>query len=309
MHKLAAFLSLTIVVLWGGTLVANGDVPLKDKCYENSGYIGSAGTESGRSSAGSTPQDEKSEIVCADADVSTHASGSATSGGGVGGAGNASYVSSTGPAKKYVSYDRLTTAPDGQACVTTGYVEEGVQPSDQIYLDAVSREVRATHGLPLDYPPCPEQPQAPGQPAVVETPSMIARRYWERIPLPKPKPAIAPGRAITGKTAYLETKGELSHTYVNATAFGPLQIVAKGSYVVDWGDGETTGPHSLEGAPWPDGRITHQYINIGTYDVVVTERWTATWSLGGETGVLRTLQTTGRIDSFPVQQIQAVIVS
>lgn len=37
------------------------------------------------------------------------------------------------------------------------------------------------------------------------------------------------------------------------------------------------------------------------------EKWTADWSLGGESGVLRTLQTTGTINDFPVQQIQAVI--
>jgi len=41
--------------------------------------------------------------------------------------------------------------------------------------------------------------------------------------------------------------------------------------------------------------------------VVVTERWAATWRLGGQGGTLRALQTTGRIDDFPVQQIQAVI--
>jgi len=137
---------------------------------------------------------------------------------------------------------------------------------------------------------------------------MVAARYWERIPLPKPQPAIAPGRAITGKLAYLETKGELSYTYTNNSIFGPVEIVAKGSYMVDWGDGETSGPYSFEGQPWPDGQITHEYIDVGTYDVVVTESWTATWKLGGESGTLRTLQTTGRIDNFPVQQIQAVVI-
>jgi len=39
----------------------------------------------------------------------------------------------------------------------------------------------------------------------------------------------------------------------------------------------------------------------------VTEKWSATWRLGGKSGTLRTLQTTGRIDNFPVEQIQAVI--
>lgn len=136
---------------------------------------------------------------------------------------------------------------------------------------------------------------------------MVARRYWERIPLPKPQPAIAPGRAITGKLAYLETRGETTRTYTNATVFGSLEIVASGTYSVDWGDGQKSGPFAFEGKAWPEGRITHEYIDVGSYDVVVTERWTATWRLAGESGALRTLQTTGRIVDFPVEQIQAVV--
>ncbi|MDQ4069332.1 MAG: hypothetical protein M3203_07665 [Actinomycetota bacterium] len=105
----------------------------------------------------------------------------------------------------------------------------------------------------------------------------------------------------------METNGETRHVYTNSTVFGPLQIVATGSYTIDWGDGETSGPYPFEGKPWPDGKITHEYQNVGNHDIVVTERWTANWSLGGQSGVLRTLETTGRIDDFPVEQIQAVI--
>lgn len=136
---------------------------------------------------------------------------------------------------------------------------------------------------------------------------MIAMRYWEQVPLPKPRPAIAPGRAITGKLAYLETNGVLTRTFTTNTTFGPLQIVANGSYTIDWGDGETSGPYSFEGKRWPDGEITHEYLRVGSYDIVVTEKWTANWNFADESGVLRTLQTTGRIDDFPVEQIQAVI--
>jgi hypothetical protein len=101
--------------------------------------------------------------------------------------------------------------------------------------------------------------------------------------------------------------GDVRHVYTNSTIFGPLEIVATGVYSIDWGDGDSTGPHAFEGKPWPDGRITHEYQEVGTYDIVVTERWTATWRLGGQSGVLRELRTTGRIDNFPVEQIQAVI--
>jgi hypothetical protein len=99
----------------------------------------------------------------------------------------------------------------------------------------------------------------------------------------------------------------LRHTYTNSTPFGPLEIVATGAYYVDWGDGESSGPHSFEGKPWPDGEITHDYVWARTYDIVVTERWTATWHLGGQSGVLRELRTSGTIDDFPARQIQAVI--
>jgi hypothetical protein len=209
---------------------------------------------------------------------------------------------------KYLPYNRLTNGPDGQPCVTTGYYAEGTSPNDAAATDPVTQNVRDIHGLPpLEYPPCPVQPRAPGEPAPLETPAMVAMRYWEQVPLPKPMPFIAPGRAITGKLAYLETRGEVEHTYTSSTIFGQLTIVASGSYVVDWGDGSTSGPHAFEGRAWPNGGITHDYLNVGTYDIVVTERWTARWALGGETGLLRTLQTTGRIDDFPVEQLQAVI--
>jgi hypothetical protein len=120
-------------------------------------------------------------------------------------------------------------------------------------------------------------------------------------------PRIAPGRAITGKSAYLETQGSVAYSYTRDTVFGVLEIVARGRHYVDWGDGTSSGPYATEGAPWPNGNIVHDYLNIGTFDIVVSTRWTATWRLGGERGPLPPTQTTGRIDDFPVEQIQAVI--
>jgi len=224
-----------------------------------------------------------------------------------------SLVSTDGsvPTKRYVPYNRLATGPDGKPCATTGYVEEGVIPPDErLLLDPNPEERKGPNYRDVleDYPPCPLQPLPPGSVAPVETKAMVAARAWEqRVPLPKPQPKIAPGRAITGKLAYLETKGQISHNYTEDTVFGPLIITAQGSYTVAWGDGATTGPHGFEGLAWPSGEITHDYLDVGAYDIVVTEKWTATWALDGESGVLRTLQTTGRIDNFPVEQIQAVI--
>lgn len=217
----------------------------------------------------------------------------------------------TASSKEYEPYDRLIMGQGGQGCVTTGYREVGTDSSDAAPTDPSKNDVAAAHGNVFsEYPPCPEVPPAPGQPASVAAPAtraMEAARHWEKVPLPKPQPTIQPGRAITGKLAYLETGGTVSHIYRNETVFGPLEIVASGTYTVDWGDGETTGPYNFEGAPWPNGRISHQYRDVGQYDIVVTERWIADWRIGDESGVLRRLQTTGRINDFPVQQIQAVI--
>ncbi len=138
-------------------------------------------------------------------------------------------------------------------------------------------------------------------------PRVLAQQGWEEVLLPKPQPYIAPGWMITGKYAYLETRGQLHHAFTKDTPIGSLQINSTGRYYVDWGDGETTGPHSVEGGPWPDGQITHTYIHVGYYDVVVTEEWTATWSLGPFSGTLSGQQTVGRIDDFRVEQIQVVV--
>ncbi len=171
-------------------------------------------------------------------------------------------------------------------------------------------------GVPERLSVCPDNllqdpgtiPVAGSEPAL-ETPRSYAARYWRDIPLPTPDPHIAPGRAITGMFAYLETRGTTTHSFTEPnTPFGPLTIVARGWYYVDWGDGTHTGPHADEGGPWPDGEIKHEYLRVGDYDVVVTERWTATWSFGSQSGTLDELRTVGGIDEFPVQQIQAVVV-
>ena len=162
----------------------------------------------------------------------------------------------------------------------------------------------ATGNILANYPPCPDQP---ADAAPVIDPRTLAIQGWEEVQLPRPQPHIAPGWGITGKAAYLETNGQLTHTFTKDTPIGPLRIDSTGGYHVDWGDGTKTGPHSIEGAPWPDGKITHTYIHVGHYDVVVTEEWSATWSLGPASGSLSGQRTVGRIDDFRVEQVQVVV--
>jgi hypothetical protein len=200
-----------------------------------------------------------------------------------------------------VPYERVTSGPDGKPCTTTGYraAPIGADPAPYSIADRDFGNILAS------YPECPPDPARPA--ADPQSPQTYAVSFWEEIPLPAPKPQISPGRAITGKLAYLETRGKLRDVYSSATPVGALTIDAVGTYEVDWGDGTKTGPYTVEGTAWPDGQITHQYIDVGSYDVLVTERWTATWRLGSGSGRLYELRTTGGIDGFPVEQIQAVI--
>jgi hypothetical protein len=254
-------------------------------------------TESATASVSSTAPTAPNSALC----HGTLAAGSSTNTGAtpVGLVSNGGGTTSAG--KKYEPYDKVVPGPDGTGCVTTGYKEVGTgRPADgavpigeqQFPNGTVSDPTFSSRAVDYnnvyqDYPPCPEQPRAPGEPAPVVTRAMVAARYWEQVPLPYPKPAI---------------------TYTNDTIFGPLQIVSTGRYYVDWGDGKgETGPYSVEGGAWPDGRITHQYTHVGTYNIQVTEKWVGQWQLGGESGTLRTLETSGTIANFPVQQIQAVI--
>lgn len=238
------------------------------------------------------------------------AGGAGSAGGGGGGTGTG------GSRERWVAYYRLVYRPEGGTCVAVGWMREnGPTPPDAAVGTAGPNGV--THwwdsGVGETVPPCPpeeDQPAPPGSSTEGVAPGLFAARYWETVPLPRPGPYIAPGWAITGKWAFLETRGTTTHSYTNpSTPFGALVINATGRYYVDWGDGTTTGPHSMEGKPWPEGEVRHIYTHRGSYDVVVTERWTATWELGGQQGVLRELRTTGRIDDFSAKEVQAVIVA
>ena len=259
----------------------------------------------------SGPSPAPDTIKCAGSDAGSGSEG-ATSG-----SNNAQYLQtsdSSGPPVKFIAYDQVTTGPDGQPCVRTAYYAQGGGPVNAAPSLTPPPEASAGSGgynnIYQEYPPCPEEPLRPGQPAPALTRAGIAARAWQqRVILPKPRPSIAPGRAIAGKPAYLETGGTLSYTYTEQSTFGTLRIDASGSYTVDWGDGETDGPFRSEGLSWPSGQITHEYQSIGRYDVSVRERWEATWSLGGESGAsCGPWKPPAPFADFPVEQIQAVIV-
>ena len=205
-----------------------------------------------------------------------------------------------------VPYSVITKGPDGKECVEWHTARMPKPPSIDHPPGVDGRELG---NILKSYPDCPPTTTTTRPPSAQDarTPYDVAVDFWREIQLPSPHPSIAPGRAITGRPAYLETRGETTHAFADDTDLGHLEVRARGEYVVDWGDGTTSGPYAEEGGPWPDGHITHTYVDSGTYDVVVTERWRATWTLGDDHGDLEGLQTTGRIDDFRVDQVQAVV--
>ena len=155
--------------------------------------------------------------------------------------------------------------------------------------------------LTAHYPLC----ERTSVPAI--SPAFVARRFVEELDLPRPQPHIAPGYAVTGMLAFLETRGNLRPAPFTATTpLGSIEVTAVAHYLVDWGDGTPKQRFGFEGAPWPGGRVTHTYTHAGAYDVVVAKTWTAAWRVGSTEGSFTDLATEGRIDDFEVRQIQAV---
>ncbi len=119
--------------------------------------------------------------------------------------------------------------------------------------------------------------------------------------------ALNPTNPITGLDAYLSLRADLRPAITHQTPLGPLTVTAVGTPTIRWGDGHvTTGPRGYAGAPYPDGKLVHQYIDRCVGTLVVTVAWTARWSLGGDSGSLSGLTTTAQLP-LRTEEIQAVI--
>ena len=140
------------------------------------------------------------------------------------------------------------------------------------------------------------------------SPDAVAYSFVHSEGAPNPQPYVAPGHAITGKTAYLETRGPTTHTQTFETVLGPLTITFTAQdFTVDWGDGSNRdrGPFASPGKPYPDGQARHVYTDKGVVKVTVTQRWTAAWSVAGEGGTLE-VTSTGEMPNLEIRQLQAV---
>jgi hypothetical protein len=158
------------------------------------------------------------------------------------------------------------------------------------------------------YPAC-STPTVSGPPPA-SSPAVTAAQWWQAFGsarLPKPAPLIAPGYALAGQVAYLETRMPLRRQIEATTPLGPLAISATATLWVDWGDGAGwSGPYATGGGPWPTGQLTHTWTSAGTVRVSVGAAWTAVWSLGGASGTLSTLATSGSIGGFQVRQLESL---
>lgn len=188
--------------------------------------------------------------------------------------------------------------PEGAQCIRLVDLVGPNEANSSLTAQAESLYLRAL----ATTPPCP----APaGAPAITSTPTIEAARFWQQMDLPTLDPRIAPGKALVGLAAYLETGGAPSVTDGGDTPFGPLTITASRSTTVAWddGSGSTTGPHAGNGGPYPDGDIAWVYGRSGPRDVAVTQTWTATWAVGDASGTFTGRGTTATLFGFPVEEV------
>ncbi len=149
----------------------------------------------------------------------------------------------------------------------------------------------------------------PGAPAV--PPAVLAQQtaadFFKRIPLPTPQPKMSAPSGIAGASHQLDMQTPSAVSFSEAgTAFGELQVSARARFAVDWGDG-TSDSYTTAGGPWPSSPVSHSWSKRGSYTVIVTAYWSAHWQLGGFSGDVGGLSTSGSIPNFEVGEIQATL--
>jgi hypothetical protein len=141
------------------------------------------------------------------------------------------------------------------------------------------------------------------------TPTGWVLQYIRAIELPVPVPEIEPGEMLVGLEAFLETGSLRTQAIDDTSPFGPVHVELTSEVMVVWDDGTVTDWTTAPDGPYPDGKITHVWTRQGAYDVAVTQRWVASWSVGGESGVVRDgLTSEGTLAAFPVEEVEAVVV-
>lgn len=218
-----------------------------------------------------------------------------------------------------------TTAPNGKTLypvmyptVTTNSKLFVNTPCIAVYFAYYSSTLQASanqmppqlwYTLSRRYPPCQYRtsPVAtpPSKPRLSITPyiNTITRQ------LPSPDPTMDPQFGLVGINSYLTTGATLRDTLSVPSPAGTIQAVASGTLTVDFGDGTPpVGPTTDTGGPWPTGDLVHAYTVTGCYTISVTENWTVSYDIGGTTGILNGLRTSGAIASYCVYSTGAVML-
>lgn len=236
--------------------------------------------------------------------------GKAASPGAGGGAHTVAAKSSSGPAVYYGQVPALADNGSGGSCIT--YLPQPAGSAAAAAAVTGSYNGVVSNLRMQSFANCQQAASAGGAHTAAAPPppppSAVAATYWSahgQELLAAPKPYIAPGYALTGLPGYLQTGAPVVQQFTASTPIGGLSIAAHGTFVVDWGDGQS-GTYTTPGGPYPTGTITHTWDNVGTYDVSVTEDWTAAWSLGGQRGTLGALYTRGSIPAFQAHQLESV---
>jgi hypothetical protein len=169
-------------------------------------------------------------------------------------------------------------------------------------------------GCPTSTGTITNSPPSPPPPTPLEAAYHVW--YWET-ELPSPTLSTSPpDGAITGLDLYLSIGGAQTMTY-DVPALGyDVHLDVSSVYDVSWGDprpdGSATGQavtrnHKTRGGPYPSGDLRHQYVERGTATIEVTQKWTAQWSAGGQSGTIADRLFTNATITIPVQEIQAVL--
>ena len=192
----------------------------------------------------------------------------------------------------------LSADPDGNTCVDTEVVRLGREPSAEEDMQSETQFLQLLQTFAL----CPdaEVPQT--------TPALEALSFVRTIPFPTPEPHVAPGSLPVGFESFLETGAPTAQTFGPVpTPFGDLVVTATADIYVDWDDphdevaGEH-GPYDAEPGPYPDGGIRHVYQYDGLYEIAVRYVWSVDWVIGGHSGSVPGIETTG---TYPAPGFEA----
>ena len=126
--------------------------------------------------------------------------------------------------------------------------------------------------------------------------------------LPIPDPWIEPGFGLVALPAFLTSGAKLTDRFQTTLAGQEILGIAHGSLSVDFGDGTVIAPTTNLGGVWPNGDLSHPYGSTGCFRITVTENWSISYSVGGQSGTLRGISTQGSIPSFCVFRTGSIMI-